>query len=180
MRIVFIILTGLIGLSPAIAQDNFPSDWSGNWSGNLEIYNATGKLTEVAMLLEIHALDTSKTGRYFWGMAYGSKDNDWRPYELVPLQPEKGLWQVDEKNGIRMESWYIHGKLLCWFVVSGSRILFTYEKTGSDTMLVEVVTGAETVYSTTQNSPSDAEPDVYEVKSYPFSVFQRAVLRRIK
>ena len=45
-------------------------------------------------------------------------------------------------------------------------------------MLVEVLSGTETVYSTTQNSPTDAEPEVYAVKTYPFSIFQRAVLQR--
>ena len=104
MRFAVVLLMGMLCLQPALAQEHFPADWSGSWSGTLEIYNATGKLNQVAMLLEIHVMDTSTSGRYFWGMAYGSKEQDWRPYELVPLQPERGLWQLDEKNGIRMES----------------------------------------------------------------------------
>lgn len=162
----------------ALGQNPFPNDWVGNWTGKLDIFSAAGKVNEVDMLLEIHPLDTSATGRYSWGMTYGSKAQDWRPYELVPVQPDKGLWLVDEKNGIAMESWLINGRLLCWFVVSGNRILFMYEKTGPDTMLVEVISGKESVFSTTQNRPDDAEPNVYEVQTYPFSIFQRAILQR--
>lgn len=178
MRIFFLFLLYLTVYSVLNGQEKFPADWTGNWTGTLEIFNAGGKITEVNMLMEIRPLDTSAAGRYFWGLAYGSRDEDWRPYELVPVDPSKGLWQVDEKNGIAMESWFIAGRLLCWFVVSGNRILFTYEKTGPDTLVVEVLTGKESAHSTTKNIPTEAEPEVYEVNTYPFSVFQRAVLRR--
>ncbi len=84
---------------------------------------------------------------------------------------------MDEKNSIAMESYLYGPKLLCWFVVQGSRVLCTYEKTAEDTMVFEVISGLETAVSTTGNTKVKEE-DIPEVKTYPCSVFQRAVLTR--
>lgn len=154
----------------------FPASWSGVWAGTLDIFGPKGKAQSVPMEVEVFRLDTSKQGRYAFTLMYGSRDKDYRPYELVPVAPEKGLWRVDEKNSIVMESYLRGPVLLCWFVVQGSRILTTYEKTG-DTLIFEVISGNETPVSTTGNT-KQGEEDIPEVKSYPVGVFQRAVLRR--
>jgi len=157
----------------------FPASWQGDWSGTLDIFNAKGKAQSVEMTVEIHKIDTSKEGRYTFGLIYGSKAQDWRPYELVPVAPEKGVWKVDEKNSIAMESYLLGPKLLCWFTVQGSRILCTYEKTSDDTMVFEVLSGPEKEVSSTGNIRRGAdEEDIPEVKTYPFGVFQRAVLKK--
>jgi hypothetical protein len=82
----------------------FPASWAGDWNGTLRIYNGKGMIQSVNMTISIAPIDTSTQGRYTFGLIYGSKDQDWRPYELVPVQPEKGIWKVDEKNSIAMES----------------------------------------------------------------------------
>ncbi|MFN0213409.1 MAG: hypothetical protein ACKVT2_04070 [Saprospiraceae bacterium] len=160
---------------PSIAP--FPESWSGDWKGTLEIFNGKGKVQSVEMTLEIYKIDTSKEGRYTFGLVYGSKEQDWRPYELVPVSPEKGLWKVDEKNSISMESYLYGPKLLCWFTVQGSRVLCTYEKTSSDSMIFEVISGMETAVSISGNT-KQGEEEIPEVKTFPCSVFQRAVLHK--
>lgn len=155
----------------------FPHSWAGDWEGTLDIFNGRGKVQSVAMRIELHPIDTSKEGRFTFGLVYGSKDQDWRPYELVSVAPDKGIWKVDEKNSIVMESFLYGPKLLCWFVVQNARVLCTYEKTDDDTLVFEVISGPETPVSTTGNS-KQGEEDIPEVKTYPCSVFQRAVLKR--
>ena len=155
----------------------FPASWSGIWSGTLDIYHAKGKVQSIPMSLEILPIDTSTQGRYTFGMVYVSKDEDWRPYELVPVAPEKGLWQVDEKNSIVMESYLIGPKFLCWFVVQGARILCTYEKRGENEMIFEVCSGKETAVSSTGKGTHEGE-EIPEVLTYPMSGFQRGVLFR--
>ncbi len=155
----------------------FPASWQGDWKGTLDIFNAKGKSQSVEMSIEIHKIDTSKEGRYTFGLVYGSKEQDWRPYELVPVAPERGVWKVDEKNSIAMESYLLGPKLLCWFTVQGSRILCTYEKTDESTMVFEVMSGPEKEVSSTGNTKQGVE-DIPEVKTYPFGVFQRAVLKK--
>lgn len=156
------------------AATGFPAAWEGNWRGELEIFNASGRIQSIPMWLEIHKIDTSAAGRYTFGLVYGSKEQDWRPYELVPLAPDQGLWQVDEKNSIVMESYLYGPKLLCWFTVQGSRVFCTYEKRG-DELLFEVYSGKELPVSTTGNTTQGTEA-IPEVKTFPFAVFQRAVL----
>jgi hypothetical protein len=155
----------------------FPASWVGDWSGTLEIYTAKGLAQSVPMTVVIHPIDSSTEGRYTFGLIYGAKDQDWRPYELVPVDPGKGLWKVDEKNSIAMESYLYGSKLLCLFTVQGSRILCTYEKTGPDTMVFEIMAGPEAAVSTTGNTEHLGEK-IPEVNTYPFSAFQRAVLKR--
>jgi hypothetical protein len=157
----------------------FPQDWTGDWTGTLDVFNAKGKAQSIQMWIEIHPIDTSTQGRYTMGLVYVSKEKDWRPYEIMPVDTAKGIWRVDEKNSIQMESYVVGPKLLCWFVVQGSRVLCTYELRGPDELLFEVYSGRETTVSTTGNTKQGDE-DIPEVKTYPFSGFQRGVLHRAK
>lgn len=155
----------------------FPASWSGQWEGELNIYAAKGLVQHIPMTLDIQPVDTSLEGRYTWGIIYGSKDHDWRPYELVPVDTGKGVWKIDEKNTILMESYLIGPKFLCWFVVEGSRILCTYEKTGPDELIFEVLAGKEIAVSSTGKNTFNGE-EIPEVITFPLSGFQRAVLKR--
>lgn len=155
----------------------FPASWEGDWTGNLDIFNAQGKWRSVEMTVEIHKIDTSTQGRYTFGLVYGGKDKDYRPYELVPVKPEFGVWKVDEKNSIAMESYLLGPKFLCWFVVEGSRILCAYEKKDDNTMVFEIMTGPEKEVSKTGDT-MQGEEKIPQVLTYPFSGFQRAILKR--
>lgn len=53
--------------------ETFPASWQGDWTGTLDIFNAKGKVQSVQMTVEIHKIDTSKEGRYTFGLVYGSK-----------------------------------------------------------------------------------------------------------
>ena len=177
-----ILLCWLIGASGTLAWSQapdapvFPAAWEGSWHGTLEIFNGRGKVQSVPMWVEIHKIDTSTTGRYTFGLIYGSKEQDDRPYELVPVAPDKGLWKIDEKNSIVMESFLYGPKFLCWFVVQGNRVLCTYELRG-DELLFEIYSGLEASVSSTGKT-KQGEEEIPEVKTFPFSVFQRAVLKK--
>lgn len=178
VRVLFIFLgTLLAGWLPAQAPDSlsFPASWSGDWVGQLEIFNGKGRVQTIAMEIEIHKLDTSTQGRYTFGLVYGSKAQDWRPYELVPVDPGRGLWRDDEKNSILLEAYQYGPKLLSWFVVEGSRVLSILEKTTANTLVFEIVSGPETPVSTTGNT-MQGEEKIPEVRTYPVAVYQRAVL----
>ncbi len=152
----------------------FPASWAGDWAGVLEIFNSKGLAQKVDMELSIQKIDTSRTGRYTFGITYGSKSHDWRPYELVPVDPAKGAWRIDEKNSIIMETYLYGPKLLCWFSVMGNRLLSTYEKRG-DQIIFEIYSGSDTAISATGNTTYEGET-IPEVKTYPMGVYQRAVL----
>jgi hypothetical protein len=158
-------------------KENFPKGWIGTWHGTLEIFSAKGTQS-VPMWVEIAPLDTSKQGRYQFGLVYGSKEKDNRPYELVPIDTAKGIWAVDEKNEIVMEGYLRGPKYLTWFVVQNNRVLCTYELKDAETMLFEVIGGRETAVSVTGDTILAGNDTIPEVKTYPIGVFQRAQLKR--
>lgn len=173
----FVVALPIFSQNSTVDSLKFPAAWTGNWAGELQIFNARGLAQKIPMFLEINKIDTSTTGRYTWGMVYVSKEKDFRPYELVPVKPEIGLWKIDEKNSIAMESYLFGRKFVCWFVVEGQRILCTYELVSAGEIVFEVMAGKEEIVSSTGKT-KQGEEDIPEVKTYPFSGFQRGILSR--
>lgn len=168
---IFFYLTRLSGQT-----EHFPSSWQGNWAGKLDIYTGKGLMQTIDMQLEIQRVDTSTAGQYTWGLIYVSKEQDWRPYTIEPVDSTLGVWKIDEKNSIKMEGYLFHNTFLCWFTVNNNRILCQYEKMG-DTLLFEVLSGAETPISITGNTKQNDE-EIPEIKTFPLAVYQKAVLKR--
>jgi hypothetical protein len=161
------------------AKENFPKGWIGNWHGDLHIYGAKGH-QQVPMWIEIQPIDTSTQGRYTFGLIYGSREKDWRPYELVPIDTSKGIWAVDEKNTIQMESYLRGPKFMCWFVVQGNRVLCSYELIDAQTLSFEVISGKETEVSKSGGVIRALEQDtIPSVGTFPIGVFQRAILKKM-
>jgi hypothetical protein len=157
---------------------NFPKGWQGIWHGNLVIYSAK-KVSTVAMSVQIAPLDTSTQGRYQFSMIYVNKETDWRRYELLPVDSSIGLWQIDEKNGIAMESYLRGNKFISWFTVEGSRVLCSYELVDNETIVFEVLSGKEMPISKTGGTQTPQEPEpIPVVETFPVAVWQRAILRK--
>ncbi len=176
LRTVFFTL-GLFYLPILLQGQHFPSEWVGTWKGKLYIYTLQGLTDSVQMEVEIYPLDTSSSGRYTFGIAYGSRGTDWRPYELVPVAPKHGLWKIDEKNGIVIESFLYGPKLMSWFSVMNSQLLCTYERVGEDLLLFEAYSSAYQPISTSGNTEWGGEK-IPEVNTYGVKVFQRATLKK--
>ena len=162
--------------SVSFAQTAFPASWVGDWLGNLEIFTATGKVQEISMELHIHPLDTLP-GAFSFQIVYGEdKVTGNRPYELVTVDAAKGLYLMDEKNSIKMEAYYLNGKLIQWFEVDGTLLYTTTELIGEE-LHWEIVSGSSTPVSTTGSQQVDGE-DIPPVKTYPVGAMQRARLKR--
>ncbi len=164
-----------LGISSLFSQSNFPADWSGEWAGTLHIIQAKGTVQELPM--ELHILPLDSTGRYTWTIIYGEdKVAGRRPYELLPLDPGKGLYAIDEKNSIRMEGYLLGGSFYQWFEVEGSLLLTTTALQG-DELLWEIVAGSIEPVSVTGGETVEGE-EVPPVKTFPITVVQRARLKK--
>lgn len=172
--ILFVLLFFSTGL--LLGQASFPATWAGNWKGTLEIFNATGKLQELPMELNIHPLD-SLPGAYSYEIVYGEdRVTGSRPYELRTVDAAKGLYLIDEKNSIKMEAYYLNGKLVQWFEVEGTLLFTTTELVGEE-LFWEIISGSSTPASTTGNSTVDGE-QIPPVRTFPVGAMQRARLQR--
>ena len=162
-----------IGLS-ANAQDSlqldFPAEWAGVWAGELNIYSPQGLQQSVPMELHILPLDSF----YTWTIVYGQQP---RNYLLKPLQPEQGLYLIDEQNSIGMEATLINGKLYSRFEVMGNLLLSTVEQQADGRLRYEIISGSLEALSTSGGERVNGE-DIPEVKAYPVGVQQLAFLRK--
>ena len=160
-------------ISQVIETDSFPEAWLGNWVGELTIYKENKLVQQLPMELELLAIDTSDN--YIWAIIYGEdKVAGRRSYELEIVDAEKGLYRIDEKNAIKLESYLFGNKLYSQFSVMESQILCTYEKV-DDKIVFEIISGSVDPVSSTGGVVFEEE-EIPEVKTFPITVMQKAIL----
>ena len=152
------------------SASTFPQSFTGNWKGTLA-WTVPGKAPQTfTMRLQIHPADS---GRYTWLIIYSDDKKDNRPYLLLPVDTAKGHWQVDEKNGIVLDSWWLGNRLTGVFSVQGTTIVDQYWLE-ADGLHVEFISYGTTPLRTTGGTvPGVPAVEVYAIKSV-----QRGVLKK--
>lgn len=164
-------------INRSIAKDSFPYTWFGTWAGTLEIYNAKGMSQSTPMELVIGPTDT--LGVYKWNIIYGvDKEKGLRPYLLRTVDASKGVYLNDELNSIKMEAYYLGGKLFCNFNVQGNQLTSIEEKVG-DQLKFEIIFGKEKPVSVTGNEIVNGDT-IPTVKTMPVLIYQKALLTKRK
>ncbi len=175
MKIVITLIFACISFI-VTAQSNekqFPEDFFGIYKGDLEIINPQGKQT---IQMEFHLKPTDSIGIYDYVIVYivdGNRQE--RNYTLLEKDKAKGLYTVDENNGILLDAKCIGTTLFSMFEVQGN-ILTTTERFYDNAMDFEITFASKqnaNASKTTDESPID-------VISYPISVLQKANLVKQK
>ncbi|MEJ8841105.1 hypothetical protein WG954_01845 [Lacibacter sp. H375] len=156
----------LICLVSSAQKLSFPQSFVGNWKGTLAWNRAEKAPQQFTMRLNIQAVDS---GRYTWQIIYGD-DNpstgnkvDDRPYVLLPVDTSKGHWQIDERNTIVLDGYFIGNTFTSVFSVSGSTIVSKYELT-ADGLIVSFTTYATNPIKKTGGTSKEIPPvDSYKV-----------------
>lgn len=151
-------------IAPAL---HFPDDFLGKYNGTLDIKSPRGAQS---LPMEFHLLPTDTTGRYTYTLVYDGQPRD---YTLVTLDKDKGLYEIDENNGIILPSYLDQNTLHSFFEVQGN-LLTTRMQFKQDEMLFEILFAATKNKVTTGGSSAD----IPEVAGYPISTFQKARLVR--
>ncbi len=160
-----------------VSKDSFPYAWFGTWAGNLEIYNSKGLSQTVPMQLVKGPTDES--GVFQWNIIYGTDlEKGLRPYLLRTIDASKGFYQHDEMNSIKMEAYYLGGKLFSNFIVEGNLLTSIEEKEG-DKIKFEIIFGKDKAISETGGKVEKGDT-ISTVKTLPVLINQRAILTRIK
>lgn len=150
-------------------QVRFPDDYLGLWKGALLIHPSG---SSVNMSLQIGPA-ISGDSVYAYTLTYhGSKGDDVRAYEIRVLDRKRGLYEVDEKNSIRLPETLLGNKLISLFSVDGSSLLISLEL-HADEIIFEVYAWPEKASQT-----GGGNDDTPEVKTYMANGYQRAVLKR--
>lgn len=159
-----------------VAQETFPKSWDGNYKGELLIFGVDSIRMKLAMKLDI----TQKTDSiYQWKITYDFKGKeDVRDYELVLVDKTKGIYKIDEKNTIVIDSYYKTGVFTSFFRVMDSFIISTYTKSDED-IIFEIISANGKQTTITGNATFNDE-DIPEVKSYLVNGRQKAILKKIE
>lgn len=175
MRILFMIHFMMMVVCLSAQPSSFPGLFVGNWKGTL-IWNRPGKASQqFLMRLNIQPLDS---GRYTWQIIYVDENTfvnnkvDDRPYLLLPVDTAKGHWQIDERNTIVLDGYFIGNSFTSVFSVSGSTIVNKYELT-TEGLQVTFTTYATKPIKTTGGTSKEIPP----VDSYKVIGLQQGLLK---
>ena len=164
--------TTVIMVTPA--PDHPLNNWLGTWSGTATNHRPDGSTFDFPMTLAIAPIDGA-TDRYTWTITYGEGEGrQVRPYELVVIDAASGLYAIDEKNSIVLDTVMLDGALYSQFEIEGVR-LTTVNRLGPGPgqMTCEILTSSTEPASITGNT--DGVPPV---GLFPPRSLQRAVLTR--
>ncbi|MCU0439237.1 MAG: hypothetical protein MUC49_15175 [Raineya sp.] len=173
MRNIFVVIVYLLlGLNSNIHAQNTALDaWKGIWRGKLEIFTGEGKKQEIPM--ELHILPTDSIHKLTFKIIY---DKSPRDYTLVVKDASKGLYFVDENNGIKMDMVLLNNTFVSCFEVMDNLLISSY-RLENNQIVSEIFSCSKKQALKTGNMP---EKDIPEVISYPPKVLQRAVLKKSK
>lgn len=167
-RLAVVFFWWLAQCLPSFAQNQDPlQEWFGIWKGNLQIYTPEGKKQEIPM--ELHIFPTDTTGRYTWKILY---DKSPRDYTLIAQDASKGLYLIDENNGIVLENQLFANTFFSCFEVMGNLLTSTYRLEGKE-LIFEIFSMKKNKSQKTGNIP---EKEIPEVIAYPSQAMQKAIL----
>ena len=158
----------------AFSQGTFPGSFIGHWKGTLEWFQQGKTLPQkVKMQLVIQPADSANT--YTWQIVYGDKGEDNRPYILRPVDTAKDHWQIDERNGIILDQYFIANRFTSAFTVQTTTIVNSYWREGEKLIIEFYGLTAKPVSTSGEGTDNSPKVDSYGIKSY-----QRAVMKRNK
>ncbi|WP_420570701.1 hypothetical protein [Kordia sp.] len=150
----------------------FPKEYVGTYAGNLNIADASGVLQNVPMELVIAPTEDPK--KFSYTMSYlVSNKKDKRKYTLIVVDPAKGLYDLDENNGVVLRANYIRQTLFSTFEVN-NRILNSSVEFKNDGRILFNIIVTEKVDSRQTGGEKLA------VTSYTTAVIQKAALRKVE
>ncbi|WP_430411521.1 hypothetical protein [Kordia sp.] len=150
----------------------FPKEYVGTYAGNLNVADASGVLQNVPMELSITATEDPK--KFDYTLSYiVSKKKDERKYTLIVVDYEKGLFDLDENNGIVLRANYMRQTLFSTFEIN-NRILNSRVEFNNDGRVFFSITVTE------KTNPRKTGSEKLEVISYHTITIQRGTLRKVE
>ncbi|MEE9350145.1 MAG: hypothetical protein V3U80_08870 [Flavobacteriaceae bacterium] len=157
-------------------KDNFPSDWAGNYSGDLNIFSVDSIGMNLKMDLKIEAVTDSV---YTWQLTYkmDGKEADVRAYELNLVNEKRGHYIINEKNTIKIDAFYRNRIFTSFFKVMDSYIIATYTREKND-IVFEIISASDKEKTITGNTTYNGE-EIPEVTTYFINGRQKGILKKV-
>ncbi|NHN25092.1 hypothetical protein FIA58_005310 [Flavobacterium jejuense] len=171
MRLNILLFLFITSISFSQNTKTFPTDFFGKYKGKLNIYNQSGNQV---IDMELHLLPTDTIGKYRYTIIYKSdKTNQERKYTLIEKDKAKGVFIIDENNGILLNALVKDNTLYSIFEVQNS-LLTTTEHFKENYVDFEIMY----THKTKVEKSGDNTEENPEVLSYPVMNVQKARLFR--
>lgn len=153
--------------SPATRPAGFPHTWVGHWKGPMGVESARGRQ---ALKMELIVAATDDPDVFDWKIVYdGPAGRQERAYQLRVVDVAKGLFDIDERNGIVLRATLVSGDtLLSAFDVGPTRLVSSYRLNADGTLDSQIVS---------TRAPDKLEGS-HQVGSGIVVGYQQATLRR--
>jgi len=170
MRLFVFSLLMAWSLTSLSQKFQYPQDVLGVWKGDLVIEPSGMK---IPMSLQLGpAIHGDSVFHYILTYSPPSGNEDRREYELLVKNREKGFFEIDEKNSIRLSEKVLGNKVISLFEVSGSSLMITLEMQ-EDRLIFEVFS-----WASDKKTESGGEGEIPKVYNYSVGGYQKAVLRK--
>ena len=148
--------------------NTFPENAIGIYKGDLHISSARGNQI---IPMEFHLKATKDSLRFNYVLMYNKSP---RNYTLVVKDKEKGVYEVDENNGIILPSKFAGNTLFSFFEVQGnllsSRFAFYKDRLEFEILFTALKNKVKT---------GGISEKIPEVIGYPISTVQKAILKKV-
>jgi len=156
----------------------FPNQWLGIWEGELQIYKGQEVLQKVPM--RVDNLGTDNPDVYIWALTYGPDTiAGRRNYLLKAKDRTRGVWEVDEQNGIFLEGKVVGNTFINVFTVMENTLISSMSVENDQTMKFEIIVYAKDSISKTGDLVHEGE-NIPAVFSYSITGYQKAVLKKVR
>ncbi len=153
--------------SPAWAQAQDLSAWEGTFRGNCQNLRPGTGGQKLEFTIERQVAAIPGTDRYEWRSTYnGGAPGTGKNYQLAPVNPAKGHYQIDEGNGVRIDTYLSGDTFYAHFKVGNTQIT-SVERLKGNELIMELLS-----FEARELSPTAS------VSTYRFQVNQRCVMRR--
>ncbi len=149
----------------------FPNDCLGRYSGTMYIeYIGKGIVDSAYVELELSKTDNDSEWNYFNTIEnerYGKVE---KRYTLIQDESKKGLFILDENNGIQIEHTNIGRNLYSTFEVQGNLIFYSLECIDNETLYYKILTSDMKKIKESSVQSDEDEEQILKVNSYlPFT-----------
>ena len=171
-------ITFLLLLSTSLSsQVDFPNKWLGTWTGTLNVFPAKPNSQTVEVTLEIKSTDTA--GTYSWFTQYKTPERRLnKAYLLRVKDASRGLFEIDEQDGIVLSATLFDNELWSFFSVQGSMLVSVY-RFFPEYIEFEIPSALQADETQTGNVVHNND-SIPAVASYPVRSLQKTTLRRLK
>jgi hypothetical protein len=166
-RVVMMAILIVIG-SPALWQAQDLSPWVGTFRGSCQNLRPGTTDQKVQFTIERQVAAIAGSDRYEWRSIYnGGAPGSGKNYQLVPVNPAKGHYQIDEGGGVRIDTYLAGDTFYSHFKVANVQMTVVERLRGND-LIMELLS----FEAREQNQTAG-------VGSFRFQVNQRCVMRRL-